>query len=85
MKNPYMWFAAGVGGTALFFLLADGSLGTMVPLMFLLACPLMMIFMMRGMGSMHGQPPTGQPRENDASRQVHHTASSGDEPGDDRS
>ena len=77
MKTPYMWFAAGVAGTAVVFLLADGSLGTVPPLLILLACPLMMFFMMRGMGSMHGQ----QPRENDSTPQVR-TPSSRDKPSD---
>ena len=80
MKSPYIWFAAGVAGTAVVFLLADGSLGTVLPLVILLACPLMMIFMMRSMGSMHGQPPAGQTRGDDAKRDAHHTSSSGDQP-----
>ena len=80
MKSPYMWFAAGVAATAVVFLLADGSVSTVLPLLILLACPLMMIFMMRGMGSMHGQPPAGQTRETDATRHAHHAPSSGDQP-----
>lgn len=85
MKSPYIWFAAGVAGTTAVFLLADGSVSTVLPLLVLLACPLMMIFMMRGMGSMHGQPPAAKTPEAGAARRVHHTPSSGDEAGDDLS
>ena len=79
MKSPYIWFVAGVAGTAIVFLLADGSVGTVLPLLIVLACPLMMIFMMRSMGSMHGQRPAGQSRGDAATPDAHHTPSSGDQ------
>lgn len=55
------------GGAVLGGLWAFGvSLSTAIPYAFLLACPLMMVFMMRGMdhGSMgHGAPAKGAPAD----------------------
>ena len=62
MKSQFTWFAMGVAAMAGVFLLLGGGLGATLPLLILLACPLMMIFMMRGMGGMHGTR-TGQARD----------------------
>lgn len=48
---PYLVVAAAVAAV----LIAAGvPLASFLPFVFLLACPLMMIVMMRGMGGMHG-------------------------------
>ena len=68
MKSQFTWFAMGVAAMAGVFLLLGGGLGATLPLLILLACPLMMIFMMRGMGGMGGMggmhgTRTGQARD----------------------
>jgi len=55
MKSQLTWFVAGSAAMAGAFLLLGGGLASTLPLLLLLACPLMMFFMMRGMGGMHGQ------------------------------
>ena len=59
MKSQFTWFAMGVAAMAGVFLLLGGGLGATLPLLILLACPLMMIFMMRGMAGMGGMHGTG--------------------------
>lgn len=49
MKSQLTWFAAGLAAMAGAFLLLGGGLASTLPLLVLLACPLMMVFMMRGM------------------------------------
>ena len=65
MKSQLTWFAAGLAAMAGAFLLLGGGLASTLPLLVLLACPLMMVFMMRGMmgGDSHagGQHPDHQP------------------------
>ena len=65
MKSQFTWFGVGVAAMAGLFLLLGGSLGSTLPLLILLACPLMMFFMMRGMGGMGGMHSsgTGQARD----------------------
>jgi hypothetical protein len=55
MKSQLTWFAAGMAAMAGVFLLLGGGLASTLPLLLLLACPLMMFVMMRGMGDTHGQ------------------------------
>jgi len=59
MNVRFVWFAAGVGAMAVVFWLLGSGVGSVLPLLVLLACPLMMLVMMRGMGNMHHQPPRG--------------------------
>jgi hypothetical protein len=63
---PYLVVAAGIAAV----LIAAGvSLAAFLPFVFLLACPLMMVFMMRGMGGMHGgEDHTGHGCEHDPTR-----------------
>jgi len=51
--------AVGVGVWAM----APNLIGAAVPLLLVAACPLSMLFMMRGMGDMGGRQATGQPRQ----------------------
>lgn len=63
MKTNYMSLlvAAGVGlAIGLYF---TGSVGSVLPLLFILACPLMMIFMMKGMS--HGSGPDSTPESSE--------------------
>jgi len=64
---PYLVLAA----VAAAVLIAAGvSLAAVLPFVFLLACPLMMVVMMRGMGGMHGgtKDHTGHGGEHDPTR-----------------
>lgn len=66
---PYLLGAAAVGAV----LVALGvQLGSFLPFLALLACPLMMVFMMRGMGGSHGsgEDHTGHGCEHDPTRKV---------------
>lgn len=58
---PYLLVAAAVAAV----LIAAGvPLAAFLPFVFVLACPLMMVVMMRGMGGMHGRhsaPPALRP------------------------
>ena len=56
--NHGVW--ALVAAAAIIGLLwTDADLGALLPLLFLLACPLMMLFMMKGMHGGDGQQHTG--------------------------
>ena len=57
MNVRFTWFAAGLGAIAVVFWLLGSGVGSVLPLLVLLACPLMTLVMMRGMGNMHGRPP----------------------------
>lgn len=60
---PYLVLAAAA---AAILIAAGVPLAAFLPFVFLLACPLMMVFMMRGMGGMHsGEDHTGHGCEHD--------------------
>ena len=63
---PYLVMAAAAAAV----LIAAGvPLAAFLPFVFLLVCPLMMVFMMRGMGGMHGgEDHTGQSRAHHPTR-----------------
>ena len=66
---PYLFGAAMVAAV----LIAVGApLVSLLPFALLLACPLMMVFMMRGMSGMHnsGEDHTGHGCEHDPNRTV---------------
>lgn len=68
MKSQLTWFAAGLAAMAGAFLLLGGGLASTLPLLVLLACPLMMVFMMRGMGGHGADHGATRRREHDDSR-----------------
>lgn len=70
-KNRIPTYVAGVAVIAVVLAVAGVPLTALIPVAILLACPLMMFFMMRGMGGMHGGTPedhTGHGCEHDPTR-----------------
>ena len=69
---PYLVLAAAA---AAILIVAGVPLAAFLPFVFLLACPLMMLFMMRGMGGMGGmhgrEDHTGHGCEHDPTRTPH--------------
>ena len=71
MNVRFTWFAAGPGAMAVVFWLLGSGVRSVLPLLVLLACPLMMLVMMRGMSGMHGgdgEDHTGHGCEHDPTR-----------------
>ncbi len=73
---PYMIGAAAVAAALIAF---GAPLGALVPFAFVLICPLMMVFMMRGMGAMGGmhgrEDHTGHGCEHDPTREAESSTS----------
>ena len=63
MKPQWTWIAVGAAATAAVFLLAGQSVSAVLPGLLLLACPVAMVFMMRGMGGMGTHHESSPPRE----------------------
>jgi hypothetical protein len=53
-SKPMRYLILGAGALVLALLLTGTPLKAVLPYLFLLACPLMMVFMMRGMGGHSG-------------------------------
>ena len=72
MRNNRMFtYIVGVAAVAAVLGLAGVRLAILFPLALIVACPLMMIFMMRGMSGMHGEGSedhTGHGCEHDPTR-----------------
>ena len=65
---PYLFGAVAVAAMLAVF---GVPLGSLLPFAIVLACPLMMFVMMRGMGGMHGaEDHTGHGCEHDPTREV---------------
>ena len=70
-RNRLPTYVAGAAAIAVVLGVAGVRLTALIPFAILLACPLMMVFMMRGMGGMHGgdhEDHTGHGCEHDPTR-----------------
>lgn len=70
--NRMLRYLLGVAAVGAVLVAFGVRLGSLLPLLALLACPLMMVFMMRGMGNMHGGggDHSGHGCEHDPSREI---------------
>lgn len=54
MNRNYLPYIAVAGGLAIALAVAGVSFGVILPFAVVLICPLMMVFIMKGMAGMHG-------------------------------
>jgi hypothetical protein len=70
MSSKYFPYLIGAAAVAAVLIAFGAPLASLLPFAIVLACPLMMIFMMKGMGGMHGsgEDHTGHGCEHDPTR-----------------